>query len=203
MKKISDYFRVQPSSAELAGASDQQLIAQMLKNDQAATAALVKRYLNLVYHICRHYVPDRDEAEDVVQDTFVKVWKNLKKYQPEKSFKAWLAEIAKNTALDWLKKKKPAPFSALDNQTEKMNFIDLIPDHALSASELIDNNLVTAKIKSAIASLPNLYQDIIVLRHDNNLSFREIAVAGGESVNTVKSRHRRAVSRLRKLLADY
>lgn len=86
--------------------TDQQLIAAYLKGDEKSLEILIKRYLNPIYGFAYRYVKDQQNAEDITQETFLKVWKNIKKYDKNKSFKAWIYTIAKNTVLDFIKKEK-------------------------------------------------------------------------------------------------
>ena len=91
--------------------TDEKLVQIYLKGDGKALEELVRRYLSLIYNFSRRYNGDADNVSDIAQEVFVKVWKNLKKFDKSKNFKLWIFTIAKNTALDWLKKKNAVPFS--------------------------------------------------------------------------------------------
>ena len=91
--------------------SDEQLVWDYLKSDEKSLELLIRRYLKPIYSFVYRYVGKAHDADDVTQDVFVKVWRNLKKFDREKSFKTWIFAIAKNTAFDHLKKKKAIPFS--------------------------------------------------------------------------------------------
>ena len=93
------------NQADYSAMPDGQLVLLAVKNDEHALRTLVKRHLKLVYNAARFYCADADDADDIVQETFVKMWKNLTKYIPEKSFSNWIFEIAKNTALNRIKKR--------------------------------------------------------------------------------------------------
>src|ERR1051326_7311217 len=103
--------------------SDQQLLKGYFTGSHHMFDVLVERYLSLVYGICLRYLQSRSEAEDATQEIFVKVWKNLKRFTQQKSFSSWVAEIAKNTCLDALKKKRVVPFSAFETP-EGTNFLN-------------------------------------------------------------------------------
>ncbi len=90
--------------------TDEQLIKNYLIGDNKALELLIKRYLTPIYNFVLRYVKNTSEAEDVTQEVFVKVWKNLKKFNDNYKFKSWLYTIAKNTSLDYLKKKKKNEF---------------------------------------------------------------------------------------------
>jgi RNA polymerase sigma-70 factor (ECF subfamily) len=193
--------------------SDQQLISDYLKKgDQQALEILVKKYLKPVYNFVYRFVGDSKEAEDITQEVFIKMWRNLHQFSPERSlaphrtggsgsgFKTWLFVIAKNTAIDWLKKKKSLPFSSFENEKGENYLLagfassDLLPDELFSRSES------RAKLALATESLASRYKTVLSLRYNSQFNFREIAEKLGESLNTVKSRHRRALIKLRGLL---
>ena len=186
------------SSAEISleeGHSDQNLIAGFLRGDQDLFKVLVDRYFRQIYAFIYGYVKDTDAAEDVTQDTFVKVWKNIKKFDRKKSFKVWLYQIAKNTALDFLKKRKMFNFSDLSEE----KVLDVI-DETASPDDILESQHDSQQISKAMETLPVAYQEVLNLYYRNNFNFREIAEIMKESINTVKSRHRRALLLLKERL---
>ena len=103
----------------MANQSDQQLISAYLKGDQAALEILISRYLRLVYDFICQFAKNSADAQDITQEVFIKVWKNLKKFDRQKSFKSWLYTISKNAALDFLRQKRNITFTALNQGTEE------------------------------------------------------------------------------------
>lgn len=93
--------------------TDEQLIKNYLKGDDNSLEILIRRYLKPIYFFVYGYTKDEQKAEDIAQEVFVKIWKNLKKFDKNKNFKTWIFTIAKNTALDYLKKKKSCRFPIL------------------------------------------------------------------------------------------
>ena len=91
--------------------SDEHLVSKYLSGEKEALEILIRRYLKPVYGFVYKYTGGVSETEDISQDVFIKVWKNLKKFDQVKNFKTWLFTIAKNTTLDFLRKKKMIPFS--------------------------------------------------------------------------------------------
>lgn len=184
--------------------SDEQFISDYLKKgEQQALEILIKRYLKPIYNFVYRFVGDSKEAEDIAQEVFVKAWRNLKRYDQERSFRVWIFAIAKNASIDWLKKKKSLSFSSFENEKGE-NFslaslasLDLLPDELSVQSESAD------KLALATESLSPQYKTVLSLRYNNQLNFREIAEKLGESLNTVKSRHRRALGKLRRLLGGF
>jgi len=185
--------------------SDQQLINCYLKGDENSLEVLIKRYLKPVYSFIFRFVGDSQEAEDITQEVFVRVWRNLKNFDPRRSrfatlrgkknkkpapyrtegsgagFKTWIFAIAKNACLDWHKKKKNLP----------LYFAETIKDPSPVFNESLERIL---------ERLPSKYRMVLFLRYNDHFTFREIAESLGESINTVKTRHRRGIAILRKLL---
>lgn len=179
--------------------SDEELIWKYRKGDEAALEALVKKYLPLIYGFARQYTGDGDNAADIAQETFVKAWKNLSKFEAKKSFKPWLFTIAKNTALDWLKRKKETPFSAFERpEGEGNTLLDIAADPALSAPALLGQKMAAQDIAGRLMHLPVNYRVAVSLRHKEGLTFREISARIGKPLHTVKSHYRRALIALRK-----
>lgn len=179
--------------------TDEQLIAKYLKGDEAAFEALVKKYLPLIYSFSRQYTGSSTNAADIAQETFVKVWRNLKKFDQTKSFKPWLFTIAKHTALDWLRKKEEIPFSAFEHDGVN-TILESIVDINPSPEMIFESARNAERIKHSFDSLPENYKAVMSLRHEGDFTFREIAKFLKAPVNTVKSRYRRALRILRKHL---
>lgn len=183
-------------SAEISMKADAQLISEYISGNETSFEILVKRYLKPVYNTVYSYAENQAEAEDIAQEVFVKIWKNIRKFNPEKSFKSWIFAIAKNTALDALKKKRAIPFSMFD--TVDGNLItDTIADKSPLALEIAEYNENEAIIAESVMKLPIKYRKIVNLRL-KDLTFRSIAGIMGESINTVKSKYLRAIKLLKK-----
>jgi len=173
--------------------TDQELIVKYLKGDDASFEVLVQRYLNSIYRFVYGYVRDANIAEDVTQDVFLKVWRNAKKIDKNKSFKSWVYTIAKNTALDFLKKKKSVPFSVFETNDGKNMLAESVKDHAPlpdEMSRLLEHQTVFLQ---AIDQLSEKYKQILRMYYYEYLNFREIAEKLKEPINTIKSRHRRGL----------
>jgi len=169
--------------------ADQQIISDYLKGDEKSLEILIKKYLKPIYGFVYKYTGNVQEAEDVTQEVFVKMWHHLKKYNKNKNFKTWIFSIAKNACIDWLRRKKTIPFSELEKEGE----IDKFFEH-VGISQLLQST--TEKL------LPK-YQTVLSLYYNDNLNFREIAERLEEPLNTIKSRHRRALIILRKDLDEF
>jgi len=180
--------------------SDQQLIEDYFKGDEKSLEALIQRYLKPIYSFTYRYVNTLQDAEDITQETFVKAWKNLKKFDQNKSFKTWIFFIAKNIAIDFLKKKKTIPFSEFSDNNGKNIIIETLVDSSLLPDKLVEKSDFVQVLNLAIAKLSPKYRKVLSLRYSNGFNFREIAEFLGESLNTVKSQHRRALTILKRQL---
>lgn len=182
--------------------NDQELIVRYLAGDKTAFNLLVERYLKIVYSVAFYYVKNSPDAEDIAQDTFIKVMSNLKKFDLTKSFKPWVCQIAKNQALDLLKKKKAIPFSMLTAIESDSSILDTLSDPAPLASETIDIQDEKQRVIAAVKKLPKQTQAIFYLRYAQGMGFNEIAKQIGGLMNTVKSQSRRGLISLKKLLEE-
>ena len=182
--------------------SDEQLIRDYLQGDERSLELLIQSYLKPIYSFVYRYVGDTHDADDVTQDVFVKVWRNLKKFDQQKSFKTWIFAIAKNTAFDHLKKKKAIPFSAFENEEGKNMIIETLADSSPLPDELLEHASTAQMLALAMKKLSPKYRMILFLRYNDHFTFREIAESLSESLNTVRSKHRRALSMLKKLLPE-
>lgn len=180
--------------------SDKKLVENYLKGKESAIELLVSRHLKSVFGFVYHYVGDAKSAEDITQETFLKAWKNLKKFDKEKSFKTWIFTIAKNSSFDYLKKKKPLLFSQLQDADGKNPFVDNVKDKALMPNEVAERNILKNYFNEAINSLSEKYGIVLSLYYIDGFNFREIAEKLGESINTIKSRHRRGLAMVRERL---
>ncbi len=181
--------------------TDEQLVKNYLNGDETSLNLLILRYLSPLYNFIFKYLHLTDESEDTTQEAFVKIWKNLHKFDHTKKFKTWAFTIAKNTALDHLKKKGLVAFSDL-NINPEMNFEDSLVSHSPLPEEIMMGIEDMQVMGHAVNQLPINYQRIISLYYQDQLNFREIAELLKESINTVKTRHRRAVILLKRNLQD-
>jgi len=180
--------------------TDEQLVKSYLKGDEKALEELVRRYLPLIYNFSRRYTGDSDNASDIAQEVFVKVWKNIKRFDTSKNFKTWIFTVAKNTALDWLKKRNAIPVSLLKEYREDEVLNNITDPNQISMVDQIYQKSLSQNLSLAVGKLPSKYSAVINLYYQKGLKFREISALLNEPTNTVKSRYRRGVATLKKLL---
>ena len=174
--------------------TDRNLISNYLKGDEKSLEILISRYLKLIYNFVYKNVGSEANAEDITQEVFVKVWKNLKKFDQNKSFKPWIFQIAKNTSIDFLRKRKTIPFSNFENDKGQNPLVENIASAPSNLMESLSDKKILA---SVMQNLPDKEKRLLELRHYEGMSFREISERLKESANTIKSRYRRSIINLR------
>jgi RNA polymerase sigma-70 factor (ECF subfamily) len=179
--------------------SDRALVEAYFEGDESVFAALVERHLSMTYKFTYRYLQNVDDTNDVVQEVFLKAWKNLARFDVERNFRTWLLTIAKNTALDFIKKKRPVLFSKIEEAYDDLDAF-LAPYLAPGAGDLPNEALEKQETKEhlekMLAGLAPSSRTILSLRYVDRMKFREIAELLGEPIDTVKSKHRRALRAL-------
>ncbi len=199
---------VQGSGAGSAGASlekqsDGELIAAFQKGSEAAFAILVRRYKDPLTSFVYRFLGDWDECNDVVQETFVRLYRSKQLYKPVAKFSTWLYTIATNLSRSALRRRKRRNvvfFWKKQDETGE-RFFD-IADERAGSDEQAESALNAEKIQRALDALPAKYREIIVLRDIQELSYEEIAAITRLNIGTVKSRINRARTQLQDMLKD-
>lgn len=173
---------------------DKNLIQQYLKGDEKSLETLIARYLKPIYSFVYKNIGNPAEAEDITQEVFVRVWKNLKKFDQKRSFKPWVFQIAKNASIDFLRKKKSIPFSNFENEKGQNALTENMAGAPVNLIDVLNDKRV---LNDALSGLNPKEQRIINLRHTDGMSFKEIAETFDESINTIKSRYRRTLALLK------
>ncbi len=181
--------------------TNEKLVSQYRRGDEEALEILIKQNLKPIYNFVFRYVRDVSDADDITQEVFVKMWRNIKKFDVRKKFKNWLFTIARNTAIDFLRKKKVIPFSEFEKQ-DGGSIIDTLIDTAPLPDKIFEHKNLRQTIYAAVGKLSAKYQTVLLLYYKQQLNFSEIAESLNQSINTVKSNHRRALISLKKIL-DY
>ena len=182
---------------------DQAVVQAVLNGQQHRFAELVDRYqTQIVNYVCR-MLGNYEDAVDLSQDVFLKAYSALESYRPQYPFPAWLFRIARNAAIDEIRKRRLSTVS-LD---APMEFDDGAASREVEASGLDPEDSYLGiefanRVSAAIDQLPEKYREPIVLRHAADLSYEEIAEALELPIGTVKTRIFRARDALRQSLAD-
>lgn len=179
--------------------SDAQLVTFALDGDSEAFETLFRRYREEIYNLClQRTFGNRDDASDLAQDTFVKVFVNLAKYDPKYTFGQWIYTIARNTFIDYVRRKRDdLSIDALNSSSASMaSSNEEIPD------QHIMNEQHTSLIERCMASLPDKYRQMAEMRFIRQLSYEEIAEQLDLPIGTVKTQIHRARERLCRLITD-
>lgn len=176
------------------------LIKEYIAGDQDAFKKLIDKYMPSIYNFSVRFV-GADYAKDTTQDVFLKVWRNIKKFDGKKaSFKTWIFTIARNTVTDYLRKKKIVLFSTLDKEGEE-SYESSIEDEVILADEALIKLEDKEFLNNLLDELPINYREVLVLYYQEDMTFNEIGKLLGKPLNTVKSYHRRALILLKEKVA--
>lgn len=180
---------------------DQELVREALVGDQAAYQHLLKRHQKKIFEVILKLIRNREEARDLVQETFMKAFGSLATYREEFRFSTWLHRIAANCSIDYIRKKKIQALS-LDQpvQTQDSQITLEIPDWSPNPEAEWVEKERSLSIQEAIDSLPSGYKEVILFRHKDEKSYQEIAAILGIPVGTVKARIFRGRELLKKKL---
>lgn len=182
--------------------NDQDLVQAYIKGDQLAIETLINRHRSKVYTYIVLTIKNQQLAEDLFQETFIKVIQSLRggKYRDNGRFLSWVIRIAHNLIIDHFRKEKQMN-SVSNDDTE----VDLFNSKKLSddnIEEVIVNSQIKAEIRALINELPDDQREVVLLRHYGELSFKEIADHTDVSINTALGRMRYALINLRKLIRE-
>jgi RNA polymerase sigma-70 factor (ECF subfamily) len=182
--------------------SDYDLVKQFIDGNQSSIEILINRHKKRVYTYIFLIVKKQHLAEDIFQDTFIKVIKSLRlgKYNDEGKFVSWVLRIAHNLVIDYYRKEKHLKVYSNDD-----NEIDIFNSQKFSdrtIEEEIISNQISQEVKLLIEELPEEQKNVIILRHYAGLSFKEIAEQTNVSINTALGRMRYALINLRKLIEE-
>src|SRR5882757_6054293 len=189
----------QPVSEEM------ELVRAAKGGDDKAFGELVRRYDRNVFRIAQHITQNREDAEDVVQDAFLKAYTNLQQFQEQSKFYTWLVRIAVNEALMRLRRRRPERMVSLDEdiKTEEDSMPREVADWAPNPEQLYGQGELKEILSKTIQGLPPSFRTVFVLRDVEGLSTEETADALDLSIPAVKSRLLRARLQLRERLSRY
>jgi len=194
-----------PRALDLANLPDADVVALALEGREAAHRELIKRYERPVFSLVYRMVRDRELAEDLTQDTFVKVLSHLDRYRADFKFSSWLFKIANNVAIDHLRRRQLDTVSmhgspnAVTVEAQESTRFD-VADAAENALEEMEAKELGSAIERAIAQLRPEYRSCIMLRHVEGRSYEEIASTLDLPLGTVKTYIHRARHELRRAL---
>ncbi len=178
---------------------DAVLVHNYITGDENALALLIKRHQSKIYGFIYSKVSDRDIADDIFQDTFIKVIKTLKSnsYNEEGKFLPWVMRISHNLIVDHFRKNKKMP---MHRETEEFSIFSIMTDNSPNVESRIITEQVENDLLRLIDELPCDQKEVLQMRIYQDLSFKEIADLTGVSINTALGRMRYALMNLRKVI---
>ncbi len=182
--------------------SDRALVARYLKGEENAFPILFKRHKDRVYSFIYMMVRDKYIAEDLFQDTWIKIVDKLhaRKYHDVDKFLPWVTQVARNLCIDYFRKVKRTPTITTKDGTD---IFAIMQFDAPNAEQKMVKNESDARVRQLIDQLPEDQREVLLMRHFAKLSFKEIASLTNANVNTSVGRMRYALINMRKMIADY
>ena len=179
--------------------SDQDLIHLYIGGDEAGLVELIRRYQAKIYTSIYLLVKDEYLAEDIFQDTFIKVINTLRagKYNEEGKFLPWVTRIAHNLVIDHFRREKRTP---LVSGGDDFDIFDVLGHYDESTEDRMVREQTHKDLKTLIQLLPSEQKEVLIMRHFGDLSFKEIADITDVSINTALGRMRYALNNLRKMM---
>ena len=185
-----------------AAISDQDLIARYLNGNEKSLEKLIFRHKRKVFAYIMMVVKDDQVADDIFQDTFIKVINTIRSgsYKEEGKFIQWVMRIAHNLIIDHFRRLKRLP--VVSNSNEDYDIFDLVPITDPSIEERIITEQIHEDVRAMVELLPSEQREVLIMRHYDNMSFKEIADATDVSINTALGRMRYALINLRKIVKE-
>ena len=181
--------------------TDMDILAQVSAGNVDAYGKIVGRYNGRLYNFVYRFVGDRETAEDVVQETYLRAFRKRKEYRAIANFSTWLFTISGNLAKSELRRRKRWRMFSIERDEETDTGMD-IPDESARPDKVAESSLADGQIQQAIASLPDNYKQVILLRDVQGMSYQEISDIVDCPVGTVKSRVNRARLKLQQKLKN-
>lgn len=178
---------------------DEALVTRVARGDSAALEVLYDRYASRVLGISLKIVGDQALAEDILQETFWRVWQSAATYQSQLgAFAGWLFRIARNLSIDAYRRRNVRPQIMMNTRGEdSVPVLEETPDPDMDVAEQAQAILTNRQIRNALASLPDVQRQVIELAYFYGMTRQEIAEATGEALGTIHTRARLALQKLR------
>ena len=179
--------------------SEEMLIKQAAAGSEQAFSEIVRLYEKAVYNSALYIAKNREDALDISQEVFLKLWRTLPSFRGDASLKTWIAAITRTCAIDYIRERnKKQAFSLSDEEEKEFDIPDdspqTNPEKAYEQSQLIQ------EVRRAVSALPEPLRETLILREFHNLSYAEIAELLKISEGTVKSRISRGREQLKEIL---
>lgn len=183
-------------------ATDQELVRQFISGDTSGIEILIHRHKTKLFTYISMYIRDKSLAEDIFQETFLKVINSLRagKYKDNGKFLSWVMRIAHNLIIDHFRREKQTKL--LSNDAYETDILNSKKLSESNIEEVLVKSQIESDVRSLLLSLPEDQREVVMLRHYSSLSFKEIADQTGVSINTALGRMRYALINIRKLMEE-
>ncbi|MBD3235643.1 MAG: sigma-70 family RNA polymerase sigma factor [Candidatus Eisenbacteria bacterium] len=181
---------------------DRSLVRRCLKGDERAFAQLVARYEGAIYRLAWRMMRQDEEAQDVVQETFMRVFRALHTYDQSRKFSTWILRICTNLCIDRYRRRRMKLLSIDASEQEEARSPIVLVDRGRSPFEAYQRSAMRAALDRLVQRLPPIYRAVIELRYQQSLSYDEISEVLGIPLGTVKARLHRAHRHLKELLEE-
>lgn len=182
--------------------NDEQLIEWYIGGETLALEVLVARYLPVIFGFVLRSIGQTEQAEDLTQDIFLKIWKNINKFDNKKKFKSWIFTIARRTMIDYFRKKKIATTSVVNAADGQIEIFESIAAEEITILEKMEKMELEKELNEQLLKLSLDERMLLLLYYGQKITFAEIGEINNEPLDTVKSRHRRALIKLKKLMIN-
>jgi len=195
--------KIVPERSELLDSGDEALVALARQGERRAFEELVERHQQKAYHIAFGFARNREDAKDLSQEAFLKAFSYLKNFDGRSSFYTWFYRIVVNVCLDYKRRNKRGPADEFDESVVK----DMEPSHEIAQPRTPEQSVlagqIARKVDAALETLPAKQRAAFILKNHQGLSIKEIAETMETAEGTVKVHLHRAVTALRRSLAEF
>lgn len=179
------------------------LVRRARNGEEAAFSALLDSYNTAILNYCHRLIGNRDLALDLAQETFIKAFLSIDKFDENKKFSPWIYRIAHNLCVDYLRKKRlPTEAMHYEDASGGEVLVD-IADSTAAPDALLERKEIRANFENALAGLDEIYREPLVLRHQEQMSYQEICDTLEIPIGTVKARIHRGRGLLKESLQQY
>ena len=180
--------------------SDEVLASRVARGDSTALETLYDRHASTVLAVSLKVIGDRAAAEDVLQETFWRVWRSASTYQPQRgSFTGWLFRIARNLAIDLYRRRNVQPLEMIVTDNND-SILDQVADPNMDVAEQAQSTFKNRQVRKALVSLPQVQRQVIEMAYFHGMTRQEIAEVTGEALGTIHTRARLGLQKLREEL---
>ncbi len=189
-------------NVNLNHASDEQLVSFYITGEEEALEILIGRYQQKIFSYILTIVHDKDLAEDLFQDTFIKVIHTLRAgtYKEEGKFNQWIMRITRNLIIDYFRKSQKMAY--VENNNNKADIFEFFSEPSVSVEQHMITEQINDSLRELILLLPEEQKEVLMMRLYQDMSFKEIAEVTNVSINTALGRMRYAILNLRKLVKE-